>query len=318
MDWSRFTSKTSKKVQRYLYRFNLHKNISRLKFSEFSDPSSVHITCAGATDGGCSQLLRQLSAIAFTRSFGFSYVHTPLSTVQHNVNNDSDWAKKWEDFFQLSLFGDAEKDNSCQFKVVKNLNELIPSIIRKKKQKADQYFQILDCYSYANLNPQAYLSIREKFRQAYHRNGRSADLIYKKDKLNIAIHVRRGDVTRDGTPKRFTSGEKIAATIQRIEKVLESDDYEIYLFSVEKYDDLENLESEKITLIHEMDIFDVLDHLIHADILVSSKSTVGYISAMASKGLIIYEPFWHSPLQGWINMEEDFEQDLKRRLSEVL
>lgn len=317
MDWDAFTYQVSKKFKRYLYQVHVYKNIARLIYSRFNNASSIHITGSGATDGGCAQLLRQLSTIAFTKSFGFSYIHTPLTTVQHNVNNDDEWTEKWENFLQLTKFSDIEKDEKTEFRLVKNLNELIPHLIKHKKQQDSQFYQILDCYSYTNLYPAVFMPIRKKLCHSYKNNGRTPNLLYDRNKLNIAIHVRRGDVSQDGTPERFTSAHTLKTTIRRIERVLAANDYKITLFCVEKYQDLENLESKNIRLIHKLDIFDVLDHLIHADVLVTSKSSVGYISALVSDGAIIYEPFWHPPLQGWLNMENNFEQDLKNKLIDM-
>lgn len=317
MDWSTFTYSASKKIGKYQYRVNVHKNIARLKFSKFFNPSSIHITCTGATDGGCAQLLRQLSTIAFTKSFGFSYIHSPLSAVEHNINNDAEWTDKWEDFFNLSNFSDTKKDPKTEFKVYKNLNELIWALMKCKHEKKPKYYQILDCYSYTNLHPATFLSIKESLRRSYFQNKRLKNLLYDKNALNVAIHVRRGDVSKDGTPERFTSLQKLKQTIHRIEYVLGSNDYKITLFCIQEYQDLKDLESKNVRLIHKLDIFDVLDHLIHSDVLVTSKSSVGYISAIISNGVIIYEPFWHPPLQGWLTMERNFQQDLKNKLTEM-
>lgn len=317
MNWESFTYHTSKKFKRYLYRLQVYKNIARLKYSRFNDLSSIYITSSGATDGGCAQLLRQISTIAFTKSFGFSYIHTPLTTVQHNVNNESEWTAKWDNFLQLAKFSDMEKDGRTEFKVVKNLNELIPDLMKHRYKKDSCFYQIFDCYPYTNMYPVVFLPIKKKLRRSYEHNNRAPKLLYPKNTLNIAIHVRRGDVTESETPERFTSAIKLKTTIQRIEKVLGSNNYKITLFCIEKYPDLEKLESKNVRLIYKLDIFDVLDHLIHADMLVTSKSSVGYISAIINKGIILYEPFWHPPLRGWLNMENNFDKHLKNQLTEI-
>lgn len=318
LDWETFTNKASKKLQIYFRRFNLKKNILSLKFrNHFSDSSAIHITSSGIQDGGCAQLLRQLSTIAFIRSFGFSYIHTPLSEVQHNVNNDKDWTNRWESFFQLSNFVDTTEYKSKEFKVVEDLNELMSILIKRGHVNAPQYYQISDCHSYTNSHPSAYELIKKEFRESYDLTKRSPNLLYEEDVLNIAIHVRRGDVTKEMRPERFTSAKKLAKAIQEIENVLHSSDYKITLFCINEYEDLKELESNNVRLIHELDIFDVLDHLIHADVLVTSISTVSYISAIANEGIVIYDPFWHPPLRDWINMEEDFEQELKVKLTKM-
>ncbi|MDX1642407.1 MAG: hypothetical protein R3220_11955 [Balneolaceae bacterium] len=311
--------KVSRRYSKYRYKFNTARNLKRLQFhrSNFPNPSKVHITCTGATDGGCAQIGRILSAISFVNAFGFTYIHTPLSYVSHNVNDDPNWAQKWENYFQLSSFGKESPVSPDRFRIVRNMNELIPDIIRSKKNPDNQYYQIRHCHPYTNRVPESYFDILDKVRDLYANNGRTPNLIYNENTFNIAIHVRRGDVSKENEPIRFTSAKKLKSTIQKISKVLKDMDHKIYLFCVNLDDDLKKLESKDIHVIHELDIFDVLDHLIHADLLVTSKSSVGYISGFLNDGIIIYEPFWHPPLPGWLNMDTDFKPGLKTRIGKL-
>lgn len=315
---NRFSEKISGQFKNYRYRFETHWNLSRIKFHKFQNPSRFHITAAGAEDGGGAQLLRQLSAIVFTRSFGFSYVHTPLTNVAHNFNKDPQWAEKWENFLQLSVFNDLSEEKITTFQNVQDLNGLIPELLRNKYSPDDLYYRLRDCYAFSNRNPSAYSLIQEKLRTSYHQNGRSLNLKYDNNKFNVAIHARRGDVSKEKNTQRFTSGKKLKEVVRRIKKCLKNIDYDIYLYSVNFEKDLEQLKTEGVQIVHELNIFDVLDHLIHADLLVTSKSSVSYLSGILSEGIIIHEPFWHPPLHGWLNMDDDFESSLKEKVSEYL
>lgn len=288
----------------------------------FSKPSSIYITCPGISvigqrDGGGAQLLRQLSTIAFTNKFGFRYVHTSLTSVAHNDHNDEQWTEKWENFFQLSTFSDVEIDNKVSFENFKKSIDIIPTLIEYDQGDTNRYYQIYNCHSYINRNISSYEGIRLKLRQSYDNTERIPTLLFDKNILNVAIHVRRGDVREKSHPERFTSAQKLKQVIRKIEEVIGSNDYKISIFCEEKQNDLEKLKSDQVQTIYHLDIFSVLDHLIHADLLVTSKSTVSYISALANMGIVIYEPFWHQPLHNWINMNKNFQVDLERKSKEL-
>lgn len=191
---------------------------------------------------------------------------------------------------------------------------MIPTLIKNHRERADQFYQVCNCHSYINRNISSYERIRGQLRQSYESTGRKRSLLFDENILNVAIHVRRGDIKKGSYTRRFTSAKKLKQVIQQIESVIGSNEYQISIFCEEKQSDLEELKSERIRNIYHLDIFDVLDHLIHADLLVTSKSTVSYIPALASKGIIIYEPFWHQPLADWLDMEKDFRRDLHKKL----
>lgn len=292
-----------------------------MKLNNFPDPSSIHITCSGISelghnDGGGAQTLRQLSTIAFTKAFGFSYIHTPLSSVAHNYDNDPSWTEKWENFFQLSAFSDTEIDENSNFQSFKNSIELIPNLIKDNQAETDQFYRVHDCHSFINRNIHCYEKIRPKLKENYF-SKRNPNLLFDENILNVAIHVRRGDIQENSYTGRFTSAEKLKRVIQQIETVIGSNKYKISIFCAEKQNDLEKLESKHIQNIYHLDIFDVLNHLIGADLLVNSKSTVSYIPAIINKGVIIYEPYWHQPLKDWLDMEKDFLKDLKLKLTKL-
>jgi hypothetical protein len=71
------------------------------------------------------------------------------------------------------------------------------------------------------------------------------------------------------------------------------------------------------------DVFECLHSLITADILVMAKSSFSYTAALLSRGIVIYSPFWHAPLQQWIVAgrdgslpESQFGSALSRKLLE--
>ena len=74
-------------------------------------------------------------------------------------------------------------------------------------------------------------------------------------------------------------------------------------------EDLKSLEKFGVNIRTHHDIFDVLSHLIYSDIHITSKSTVSYVAGLLSNNTVIYEPFWHPKLPGWLNNEQEFTKE---------
>jgi len=70
----------------------------------------------------------------------------------------------------------------------------------------------------------------------------------------------------------------------------------------EKEDFKELLEIANLRL--DADVFETFYNLVQADILIMAKSSFSYCAALLSRGIIIYEPFWHPPLNDWFILKE--------------
>jgi hypothetical protein len=51
------------------------------------------------------------------------------------------------------------------------------------------------------------------------------------------------------------------------------------------------------------DPLEALNGMIHADVLVTAKSTFSYVAGLVSAGTVIYEPFWYSPMPDWLRID---------------
>jgi hypothetical protein len=61
--------------------------------------------------------------------------------------------------------------------------------------------------------------------------------------------------------------------------------------------------SNNIKMYIDTDTFHTMHHLINANVLVMCKSSFSYIAALYNPNDIIYTPFWHPPLNHWLNIE---------------
>jgi hypothetical protein len=135
------------------------------------------------------------------------------------------------------------------------------------------------------------------------KNAHRVTLFSNSSDYNIAIHVRRGDISRELFPDRWTEQSTFAALARHICK--KHPTANIHVFSVGRTEeDWTTLKQVKDTCgsvaIHLDGFeFDVWAHFVAADAFVMSRSAFSYVPALIAGG-DIYSPYWgHRPLDHW-------------------
>ena len=246
---------------------------------------------SGTNDGATSQMHRRLSIWAYCKLNNVQYVHTPFFTTEHNYNNDPKFEDRWETFFNL---GDGEL----------SLNEINESELNYEPFMSHYFNQHgVDLYD----------NVRDEYREKYFKTEKPK-LVYDENCLNVAVHVRRGDILGRHRFKQFgLSDEYYIYVMQKLNKELkETSNKEIkfYVFSEYKthtnkqlgtnletgkwgnynktlFDNFKNLDLD-LELILNGCPFSDFHHLIMADILVTSKSFFSYVSALMTKSKVIF------------------------------
>lgn len=152
------------------------------------------------------------------------------------------------------------------------------------------------------------------FQKAYWSKNNKINTIYKKDKINIAIHIRRGDVKILKHPDRwrgntfyidlinylrsqipnakfylFSEGDK--SEFQEFENLMDFDN-DIYIYGMEPLEK-NNIKGDftgDLNLILGGRDTDIFHHLVSSDILVTGQSTFSTIAAYFTEGKVIYVP----------------------------
>lgn len=156
-------------------------------------------------------------------------------------------------------------------------------------------------------------ALREKFDKK-HPPGQET-LIYHPDEINIAVHIRRGDIMQGQVTgekqltQRWLNNSYYIRVLEQLMPLLEMQKAAIYLFSQGKLEDFQ--EFEQFGNIHycmTMPATDSFLHMVRADILITSKSSFSYKPALLSDGVrICPKDFWHGYPQDvkWVMAEED-------------
>ncbi len=250
-------------------------------------------------DGGGAQIQAIFSTMLYAHCANLIYLHTPIRSVEHNTYSVEDWAGRWERTFSP---GYAELQSGAfdlsAMRIV--AGESMRFEHARQPPNEPTLLVASECHWYADTHADFYSLIQSRLRQKYARNTRPPRP--RGDRLTVAFHVRRGDVgERD--PNRFTSNLAVTDQIDQLHRMLASYPHEIHVFSEGSEEDLGPIRDRAVMHLNG-DVFECLYGLIHADILVMAKSSFSYTAALLARGIVIYNPFWHAPLQQWIVADE--------------
>lgn len=253
------------------------------------------LTCAGRTDGAGAQILGILSLQAFCEHYNFTYAHTPFAEIDHTTSDDDVLA--WENLFQLGT----------GYKTIFDFQSAkIVSISEYLKNPLLWFGNVIvslpHAYEFADYCDDAYDSTISRLRTrlaAFHNN-------LERKKVNIAVHIRRGDVDANRNPERFTSNESIFALLSFIAAELDAagKGYEINIFSEGTHEDF--LIFKRLNCIFHLNTnpIDVLKQLSVADILITAKSSFSYVAALINPNLVIHEKLRHRKRLNWVDRSD--------------
>jgi len=217
---------------------------------------SIH----GKTDGFGAQYQAMLSGIAWAAYKNYNYVHVPFSVMEHNQN-------------------------------INELNKFIgiPYSINNKSNIVEPYSATVH---WSN-NPDKYYTpnVIQKIRDFYY----STDKPKIKNNDYIAIHIRRGDVTKK-SPSRYTDIKYYEKIIKFLKEKYPNK--KIKIFSQGNKNDFKELANSCILELNK-DLQYTFHSMVVAKVLVTAKSTLSYSAALLNKNTIYYINFSHKPLKSW-------------------
>jgi hypothetical protein len=264
------------------------------------------------------QLSNWNAALIYSRKYNLQFVHQPLS-IAGGYN--------WEEFLD---FGNGELiyDEIINDKSIKKVN--LPRVRWIKEDKVGQHIlsEIIN-FAYPDSNilfqltsdctaPNVYdhtpssQILRMKYWNARAKNPINSD--FKKDGLNIACHVRRGDIVTTKSEdvnlqKRWIDNSYFIKIVNTIERLLSEHKIYIHVFSQgarENFRDFEKLNN----VVYHLDEaqYKTFHSMVVADILLLSPSSFSYKAGMISSGIKIARyPWWHEIPDNseWIRSDEN-------------
>ena len=266
------------------------------------------LTCCSKTDGGGAQIHAMMSVIAFCKVMGLRYVHTPIQSIEHAASKGV--ASRWEALFRLGM-GETPLDD-----ISNPILTLHTFLAAPQRWQQPVVIQTPHLHPFTDAHPDIYAKITDELRQKY--AGRPP--VRTPSDLSIAVHIRRGDVTLEDHPLRYTSNSKIrtaiAGVIKTIKRSGKACQLSIYSEGVEQ--DFCGILDCPFELHLNGDPLDALQNMISSDILVMSKSSFSYVAALMHQGSVIYEPFWHRPMGHWHTIERRGQIDEEQLLADLI
>jgi hypothetical protein len=230
-----------------------------------------YITTEDGADGFGSQMFSRISGIIYANSHGLKYINYPFSGI---------------------LLEDRPEQRNSE---LEKSNNLLSSIIRNLEVKSvDEVDGYIELYTYNRLyiyyqilcNPDQYFTeeVLKKFQDSYTLDKPE---YYKNNKLNIAIHIRRGNDIRSDDPVRYVNSDLYDRIIQKLLEKYE--DSVVHIFSWN--DPQISIKSERIVYHTTLDggesFLSDFNGLVHADILLVGSSTFSLSSGIFNKNTVL-------------------------------
>jgi len=222
------------------------------------------------TDGFGSQYHAFMSGIAYAEFMGYTYVHTSMRVVDHQADVDE-------------------------------MNNFIG--IRETHLTKEQFYsKKMEVYSkevFDSPTPSIYYTdkVLQKIRNYYYSTEKP-----KINNIDIAIHIRRGDVILTRFPERYTSNNYYKKVIEFLKN--EYPNLTITIFSEGSIDQFEDLIGENVFFKLNTCIKETFHSLVKAKVLVMAKSCFSYAAAILNENEIYYQDYFFSKaLDHWKILE---------------
>lgn len=253
----------------------------------------LYLTYVPYIDGMGAQYQRVIGLIALAYAHECTYVHTSVNQMDHVTPAE---VIEIEHFLQINSY--YNKAN-IKFDVEYNIKseEVECSILHFKSQSntSNILLKIHNCLAILDANTQLYNKVMPMLRNI----NQCRDLIhFNKNVINIAVHIRRGDVSNVKNSDRYLPTSYFKTIIDKLLVQFSGANVCIFTEITPENRDEFNIFTN-IKIISGGDVLITFEHLSKADILITSKSSFSYVAALYNENTVLYTNFWHKPLPHW-------------------
>jgi hypothetical protein len=277
----------------------------------------VHLACTNKRDGLGAQAIRVMSVIAYCRARGITYVHRPFDRVWGAPPDDPHYTPRCEDFLRL---GEGE---------IRLSDMGLPSQSAADACEAPVVFDgknvligIVSTVPFISREPTKFLAGLPLFRERF---GFDERLRAPRDTppgaVRIAAHIRRGDVSLARYAGRYTENDVYVTAFRRIRDLIAPLGVTLHfeVYSQGKEEEFAEFAEFNAELRIDTPLFEDVESMATADVLLIAKSALSYVAAIYSTGVKLFQPFWVEPLPGWLpyGPEVEFDGDAFLRVFEA-
>jgi hypothetical protein len=281
------------------------------------------------TDGAGAQLQRIYGIYAISRFLQLPYIHSPLKRIGYQglsaLESDSCSAEvesRYNRIFEIGSDIELPKEWSIRETTNADLDFIRRVQIDAKTSGMFALIRVLYPYSVTDRIPDIYQHV--KVISPFHHD--------RSEVFRLALHVRRGELFVVDSERMLPNSYYVACALQFV-NVLRRLDIpfvcELYtevpskMFTVTpQHHGVEGRIPGNVTLdpgMNRLEDFDTIPNLVRfvncdpietlrrmatADALVLSRSSYSYVSAILNTNcIVVYHPFWHSPLSEWLTSD---------------
>ena len=265
-------------------------------------------------EGAASQALQVMNTITLAHAYGLRYVHRPFTAIAHADRPMVEWVAAWETFFNLGV-GETTYDAEEQG-VLNAGTRLLDLELVFGSSEVRQALE--NCFR----------SLIPEFRRRFYLNKTPRVT----PEINVAVHIRRGDVSATKFSHMYTDSEIVLRITSAVKSSLISHQvpYRMCIYgqgNIGEYSELSSLGAEYFL---DADPIWTLQELVEADILIVAKSCYSHYAGLMSDGIKIFEESWKREypatlgdrrLDRWLPCDTDGSFDLaafERQLSQLL
>ena len=275
---------------------------------------SLYVTYdnASVSDGIGAQVHRILCVMALARQFRLPYLHTFVKRVRYQGHasalegtRDADYVEKWDRFLNLGL--GLETPDSCGIEFAKERRGIklrLWSLLWLARSAGNspawwraaegrhELVRIKSAFPIVNRFPAAYELLRDDLRSRYALSPKPPTS-YSPDCLNVAIHIRRGDVTPQSKyARRYVANDVYARMMRQMLAAAADRRVCFHVFSEgdpaapeRGFEDLAGIPGVRLHL--NEDVFSTFQHLVQSDVLVLGISSFSFVAGLYHRGIAL-------------------------------
>jgi len=255
-------------------------------------------------DGFGAQYHRIVGIFCLARLINAKYLHTPITLFEHL---DNSYCEKINEHFGLNVF-ENNIDRPLFF------DEIITNTTPKSLESLNintenKNILIKICYPHNILDkiPDKYNNVMDELRQLKKKYNLKE---FEKDKINIGIHIRRGDVDLINNSERYINNDHYIKIINILNKKYNNCNICIFSQGSNNFEEFKKIKNVK--LLSDLDILETFEYLCNSDYLIMAKSSLSYLAGLynTNENIFIESSFWHSKLNHWKYTKELFTTNL--------
>jgi hypothetical protein len=221
--------------------------------------------------------------ILYSETKGYKYVFTPPKKIDHNYTNDSNYIQRLINYINVEeRYGIHTIPNDTPLHI-----NIRSSIYEEIQSNMELYHSG---------------SIFERYQSDFFLNKKSP---YDTQNFHVAVHIRRFNKCDLGDWGTITPDTYYLKMINKIRDDFKDKSLKFHIYSQGDEANF-SLFLAPDTVFHlNEDILDTFNGMVFADVLTTTTSSLSYVAALLSKGIIYHQPFWHKPLAKWRIIEKN-------------